>query len=325
VAAPVRAGGIVTRGIDPEVIKLLAQVEGVSHYSAMRRVSIETQTGSTNIQAVDLAEDGYEAYDFLLGNPDEFWPTFKKGEGVIISDPYAYLNRLNLGDLILLPTKGGDCNFPILGIYRDYNSDQGTVTLDRSTYIKYWQDDVISSLGIYLNPNVDADNVMEMLSATAAPHQALIMESNKFILEMSLRVFDRTFVITSVLYWLAMIVAFVGVLAAALALSLERGKELAILRALGMTRKQIAKLVIIQCGSMGLLAGLFALPVGIVSGWLLIHVINRRAFGWQIDMILPLDTLATALAIAVLTALVASIYPAWLATKSTPVSTLREE
>ena len=151
------------------------------------------------------------------------------------------------------------------------------------------------------------------------------MGSNKMLREMSLRIFDRTFIITGVLYWLAMIVAFVGVLAAALALSLERGKELAILRALGMTRRQITKLIVIQCGSMGFLAGIFALPVGIVSGWLLINVINRRAFGWQIDMVWPIDTLLTALAIAVMTALLASIYPAWIATRSTPVSTLREE
>jgi len=224
-----------------------------------------------------------------------------------------------------LPTARGEQNFTVLGIYRDYNSDQGVVSIDRNAYIKHWQDDVISSLGIYLEPGADDELIIDALSKTADPIQALLIGSNKQLRELSLRIFDRTFVITNVLYWLAMIVAFVGVLAAALALSLERSKEIAILRALGMTRMQVSKLIVIQCGSMGLIAGLLALPVGMISGWLLIHVINRRAFGWQIDMIIPVDTLLSSLAIAVLTALLASIYPAWKATNSTPVSNLREE
>ena len=325
IAAPRNGGGLDMRGIDPELIEQLTQLQGVSHYSASRNGRIETDNGSIRLQAVQLATEGYGGYDFLQGDAGNIWPAFASGEGVIISDPYAYKQDLNIGDILSLATHNGERNFTVLGIYRDYNSEQGVITIARSVYIEHWQDEVISSLGIYLEPGVDDEAVLDALAKIAAPKQALLMGSNKMLREMSLRIFDRTFIITGVLYWLAMIVAFVGVLAAALALSLERGKELAILRALGMTRRQITKLIVIQCGSMGFLAGIFALPVGIVSGWLLINVINRRAFGWQIDMVWPIDTLLAALAIAVMTALLASIYPAWIATRSAPVSTLREE
>ncbi|MBT5185822.1 MAG: FtsX-like permease family protein [Kordiimonadaceae bacterium] len=325
VAAPARGGGLSLNGIDPELITKLSQVNGVSHYSGARGVKLETENGSIQLRAVDMSPDGGNAYDFLMGYPAEIWPAFNAGEGVIITDPYAYNFGLNIGDSLTLPTKLGSREFKVLGIYRDYNANQGSITINRSAYITYWQDEVISSLGIYLREDADEVAVIDQLNAVGAPYQALIIGSNKQIREMSLRVFDRTFIITNVLYWLAMIVAFVGVLAAALALSLERGKEIAILRALGMTRAQVSKLIVVQCGTMGLLAGLFALPVGMISGWLLINVINRRAFGWQIDMIIPIDTLLSALAIAIVTALIAAIYPAWYATKSAPVSTLREE
>ncbi|MBT6329937.1 MAG: FtsX-like permease family protein, partial [Kordiimonadaceae bacterium] len=325
VGVPGRGSASSLSGIEPALIEILAQVPGVSHFSTARGVWIETQSGSIRLQAVELAAEGYEAYDFLRGDPMMIWPSFKAGEGVIITDPYAYRQGLKIGDKLSLPTKQGDQAFNVLGIYRDYGSDQGGLTMSRAAYLEHFQDDVISSMGLYLAPGFDDESVIDALNDAAAPHQALMIGSNKRIREMSLRIFDRTFIITNVLYWLAMIVAFVGVLAAALALSLERGKEFAILRALGMTRGQIAKLIVVQCGSMGLLAGMFALPVGMISGWMLINVINRRAFGWQIDMILPLDTLGAALAIAVLTALLASIYPAWHATKSAPINSLREE
>lgn len=320
-----RNTGISMNGIEPELIEALTNVPGVSHYSAARNVWIERESGRTRLQAVELAEEGFAGFDFLAGNENNIWPAFIAGEGVIVSDPYAYRHDLMVGDNVILPTENGDQSFSLLAIYRDYNSGEGVITINRQAYIHHWQDDVISSLGIYLNEGVKGDVIVERLNDVAAPYQALLIGSNERIKEISLAIFDRTFVITNVLYWLAMIVAFVGVLAAALALSLERGKELAILRSLGMTTRQIIKLIVIQCGSMGLLAGLIALPVGVISGWLLIDVINRRAFGWHIDMILPIDTLATALAIAVLTALFASIYPAWVATRNTPVTTLREE
>tara|TARA_R110002096_G_scaffold416576_3_gene619650 strand:- start:87203 stop:89734 length:2532 start_codon:yes stop_codon:yes gene_type:complete len=324
ISVPVRGGSISTVGIDPQLVEILAAVPGVSEYSAVRRVSIENEHGGMRIQAVSLAPQGGGGFDFLSGGTD-IWPSFNDGKGVIVSDPYAYKNGLLVGDMIALPTRDGDHQFNTLGIYRDYNSDQGIVTINRATYIELFKDETISSLGLYLEDGADSDTVLDALNAAAAPHQALIMGSNKTLREFSLRIFDRTFIITGVLYWLAMIVAFVGVLAAALALALERGKEMAVLRALGMTRRQIVKLVIIQCGAMGLLAGLIALPVGMISGWLLINVINRRAFGWQIDMILPADTFVTALLIAVGTALVASLYPAWHSTRSTPAAKLREE
>jgi len=320
-----RNTGISVRGIDPDVIESIAAAPGVSHYSAARNVWLEKESGRTRLQAVDLTEDGFSGFDFLEGEQGIIWPAFEAGSGVIVSDPYAYRHDVKVGDTIILPTELGDQLFTLLGVYRDYNSGEGVITITRQAYMRHWQDNAISSLGIYLREGADRDAVVERLNDIAAPTQALLIGSNERIKEISLAIFDRTFIITNVLYWLAMIVAFVGVLAAALALSLERGKELAILRSLGMTTRQITKLIVVQCGSMGLLAGLFALPVGVVSGWLLIDVINRRAFGWHIDMILPIDTLIVAFSIAVLTALIASIYPAWVATRNTPVATLREE
>ena len=325
VTAPGPGGSRVERRIDPALVKRLVRVQGVSHYSASRRVWIETVSGPTRLQAVQMAPESYAGFEFLGGDPGTIWPAFDAGEGVLISDPYAYRQDLRRGDSLTLPTIHGERDFTVLAIYRDYNSDQGVVTLSRAAYVKQWQDEAITSLGIYLEPDADNGTVIDALTRTAAGLQALLVRSNQEIREWSLRIFDRTFVITDVLYWLAMIVAFVGVLGAVLALSLERGKELAILRALGMTRAQVASLVTIQCGTMGLLAGLLALPVGMLSGWLLIHVINRRAFGWQIDMTVPGDTLIAALTIAILTALLASLYPAWRVTRWAPAATLREE
>ena len=77
-----------------------------------------------------------------------------------------------------------------------------------------------------------------------------------------------------------LVVAFIGVLSALMALQLERGKEYAVLRALGLTRRQIGGLIGGESLLMGLLAAVVALPTGGLMAWVLIQSVQRRAFGW---------------------------------------------
>ena len=80
-----------------------------------------------------------------------------------------------------------------------------------------------------------------------------------------------------------------------------------------------------QSGGIGLLSGIAAIPLGVVMAYVLIEVINRRAFGWQIDMSVAPGVLATSVVFAVVTALLAGVYPARRAARSEPALAMREE
>jgi putative ABC transport system permease protein len=80
-----------------------------------------------------------------------------------------------------------------------------------------------------------------------------------------------------------------------------------------------------QTGFMGLLSGLAAIPLGLVMAWVLVTVINRRAFGWQMDIIVSPGILLSALALSIGTALLAGLYPAWRAANTPPAVAMREE
>jgi putative ABC transport system permease protein len=114
-----------------------------------------------------------------------------------------------------------------------------------------------------------------------------------------------------VLRLLAMVVAFVGVLSALMAQALERTREIGVLRALGLTPLQVWGLTAAQTGFMGLVAGLLALPVGGALALVLIDVINRRSFGWTLQLEIAPAILLQAVALAVGAALLAAVYPAW--------------
>lgn len=94
-----------------------------------------------------------------------------------------------------------------------------------------------------------------------------------------------------------------------MALQVERTRELATLRAVGMTPGQVGGLTLVETGLMGLSAGLLSLPTGVLLAVILTHVINVRSFGWSMRLELSPEILAQAVLVSVVAALLAAIYP----------------
>ena len=197
--------------------------------------------------------------------------------------------------------------------------------MNLTQYRRWWGDEGIAALGIYLAPGVSAAQAVRELRAAAQGRQALFIRSNADIRALSMRIFERTFIITRVLYWLAAGVAAIGLVSALLAWELERARQLALLRTLGVTPAGTAALVLAQTVFMGLVALLAAVPAGILTALVLTQVINRRAFGWQIDLHLSVPQFSNALWLAVAAALAASVYPAWRSARAPLARGLREE
>jgi len=317
--------GVPFGSLNPELIQDLGRVPGVANYSARRRAWLETPQGRTRIIAEQMAAGSYAAATILDADAKQAWQQFDEEEAVLVSEPFAYKNQLGSGDTLILVTRSGGKPFRIAAIYQSYDAGSGSVFMSRATYVKHWNDETIDALGIYLERGADIEKVMLELKRTSNGKQAILVRSNRDVRDLSLQIFDRTFVITNVLYWLAVSVAVIGILGAMLALQLERARELAVLRALGMTPGQLGRMVTLQTGLIGLLSGIAAIPLGLLMAWILIDVINRRSFGWSMDIRISPDVLLSALALSVGAALIAGLYPAYRAARAQPALAMREE
>jgi putative ABC transport system permease protein len=165
-------------------------------------------------------------------------------------------------------------------------------------------------VSLRLAPGVRADQVTRELQDRLGPIQHLFVRPNIALREDALAVFDRTFAITGALQILATVVAFIGVLSALLSLLLEKQRELGVLRAMGLTVRELWGLVMLESGLMGAVAGMLAMPTGFALSVILIYIINRRSFGWTLQMSIGWEPFVQALGVAVLAALLAGIYPA---------------
>jgi len=309
----------------PGVLAQVRAIPGVAQVTGSREITVPTGDGPTRIMAVQLATGRAPRFALKTGDPSRVWPAFRAGRLVLVSEAYAYRHRVAAGDSVSLPTADGTGRFKVGGVYYDYQSGPGVVLMARRLFVQHWHDRRFNSLGIYVQPGTPVARVMDALRKFVHSDQHLMVRANGAIRAASLRVFDRTFAITNVLRLLAVLVAFVGILSALMALQLERARELAILRATGFTPGQLRGMVTLQTGFMGLLAGLLALPVGLALALLLIHVINRRAFGWSMQTLVPGGILAEALVLAVTAAVLAGLYPAWKMARTSPAQALRDE
>ena len=317
--------GVPYGSLQPALVDELAAVPGVIAYSARRWAWLESEQGRTRIIAQQMAPGRYAGVQLLDADAGQAWQEFDEQGAVFVSAPFAYRNQIGRGDNLQLLTGSGRRPFPVAATYQSYDAGGGSVLMSRATYLRHWADPRIDAIGLYLEPGADPATVVLALRQVSEGVQAIFVRSVSELRAASLRIFDRTFLITNVLYWLAVGVAVIGILGAMLALQLERARELAILRAIGMTPGQLAGMVTLQTGYIGLLSGLAALPLGLLLAWVLIDVINRRSFGWSMDIQVAGSALLSALALAVGAALLAGIYPAYRAARARPALAMREE
>lgn len=314
-----------TAAFDPATASLLAATPGAAGAYSVRRVTVTSETGRTDLVAVSRSPNAGRTYQFKDGGEESLEAIFGRDDAVIVSEPYAYRHGVGVGDALRLQTDRGPRTFTVAGVFYDYGSDLGVVMMGRDAYETWFDDRALSGLALYAEPGVPADTLMARVQDRVPAGQEVIVRSNRGLRDVSLEVFDRTFTITAVLRLLAVLVAFVGVLSALMALQLERARELAVMRANGMTPGQVGRYVTTQTGLMGLIAGLLSLPLGLVLAYVLIYVINRRSFGWTLQFEVPPAILLQALLLAVAAALLAGLYPAWKMARANPALALREE
>ncbi|HSR41875.1 MAG TPA: FtsX-like permease family protein, partial [Longimicrobiales bacterium] len=311
--------------IEAELARRIARVDGVSGASLYRSVEVEGWDGAIRVVAVRLDPRSRAAYRLVEGDGERALSRLESGSAALVSEPFAFRRRVGVGDTVRFRTGVGPRAIPVAGVFRDYGSDRGVVVLDRGLYDRWWRDPGYSSVALFVEEGLPPDSVIGRVQRAAGPGRSLVVRSNRGLRAASLEVFDRTFAVTGVLRLLAFAVAFIGILGALMALQLERSRELGVLRAQGLTPGQLWGVVTAQTGILGLVSGLLALPAGALLAVVMVHVVNRRSFGWTLDLAFGGDLVAETMILALTGALLAGLFPAWKMARTSPAEALRGE
>ncbi len=297
--------------INPEVIEILRSWPGVARVDLLQTAVVDSLDGPIQISANNNPNDGEEQIFVAADYPPEAIWEAVQGGSILVSEPLV--NRLNLplrGGELSLYTDFGLQTFPIAGVYYDYASSLGNALFSLDVYRQYWHDDQITAAAVVLESGEDVSTLTDELKSALASTQNILIRPNQALRSDALEIFDRTFAITGALQLMTTFVAFVGILSAMMSLQLEKQRQLGIMKSIGLTARQLWGLVALETGLMGAVAGLFAMPTGYVLALILVYIINRRSFGWTLQMDLTSGPFIEALIISILASLLAGLYPA---------------
>jgi putative ABC transport system permease protein len=242
-------------------------------------------------------------------SPDEFFDALERGEAGV-SEALHRKTGVGPGDRIEVSLGAAALSLTVAGVYRDYSTESGVVLVDRRALARHGVDlGPPRSVALYLRPRVDPATVVASVRRTGGSELGLIVRTNQELRSRALAIFERTFAITRVLQMIGLAVAAIGILGALLAMLLERTRELATLRALGLTRRQLAALFLGESTLLATFAWLFALVTGGLLAWILLSVINVRSFGWALDYRIPWTTWAGSLAASLAAGWAATLWP----------------
>ncbi|HEV8422731.1 MAG TPA: FtsX-like permease family protein [Chthoniobacterales bacterium] len=259
------------------------------------------------------------------GHNEEIIPRFYREQCVLISESLARRYHLAEGDVIELPTPGAWQRFPILGVFYDYTRDQGTVFLSAKNYLRFWHDDRVHSVALFLKPSADPERIALDFRRKFGRSGEFVSYSNRVLRTRIFQIFDQTFAVTYVLRTIAVVVAIIGIFLGLTTLVTERSRELGVLRAIGASSWQIRRLLLWEGGMIGLLASALGLVSGICLSLVLTGVINRAFFGWTIRLAFPWWSLVVTPLWIVAAALLAACGPAWRAGRLDLAEAVRSE
>jgi putative ABC transport system permease protein len=282
---------------------------------------ISVDTTITGVAAALYAARDHATYRdnwrFLSAVPDP-WDRLAAQDGVLINEQLSRRAGLAVGDPVTVTT---DVTLPVLGIYGDYGNPTGQVILTEDLMRTLFPEVQPTRFGLRL-PADQAPALRAALTNEFGLPDAQIIDQ-RAIKDFSLQVFDRTFTVTAALNILTLAVAAFALLTSLLTLSTMRLPQMAPLWALGLTRKALGRLDLARVLLLAALTTVLALPLGLALAWVLLNVVNPQAFGWRLPMYLfPLDY-ARLIALALLAALAAALWPSLRLARSAPADLLR--
>jgi putative ABC transport system permease protein len=286
--------------LPPAVLAAAAAVPGAGAVAASHTQpwTFRNQPITLNTRWPLLGNAALPRYRFLAGGPGP----------VIVSEPFARRFHLWPGDHFALDAPRAVLSLTVSGVFYDYSSDRGLLTLDRDTFTRGFGPPTATELGFDAAPGTTA----ALLHLQLQQHLpgALTFLDNATLRRQALGVFDQTFRITYALEVITLLVAILGVGNALLAVVLERAREFAILRFLGATAAQIRRLLLAEAAVVALLALAIGWLMALALAYILVHVINVQSFGWTIQMHPPVLFLIAASAAVWLATVLAAALPA---------------
>ncbi|MBI1965194.1 MAG: FtsX-like permease family protein [Betaproteobacteria bacterium] len=244
---------------------------------------------------------------------------------VWVSEVAADLYGMRPGDKVRLPIGDRPLLYTVAGVWRDYARQGGAIAIDRELYIGITGDRLANDAAVWLASGVGPADVASALREHVGADESIEIATTREVRAASLALFDRTFAITYVIEFAAVLIGLFGVSVSFGAQALARRREFGVLRHVGMTRREVGAML----GSEGALTAGLGVAFGLAVGWMvsliLVDVVNRQSFHWSMEVHPPWPALAGLAALIVAAAALTAMWSGRAAMDDDVVRAVRED
>jgi putative ABC transport system permease protein len=261
--------GISFPSMDRTHISTMARNENIeSVYPYYQLTFVEIDELDEKISLVDgVSRIDYSEYmniDFI-GDQEQLFQELQTGRNIVITKIFQKRYELNIGDTLTLDLPKGKKAYTIIG-FADTMMNVGSFALIGENYLKMDTGQIYYS-GAYINvkDGVDADVLKEEVRKTFKDYSTNIHSVNETKSVMKSGTKQLTSMLTGFSV-LALAIGIVGVVNNLLISFIERKRSIAVLKSVGMSRKQVVQMIIIEA----LCTGLIGTIAGVIGGSMLV-------------------------------------------------------
>lgn len=273
--------------LDPGTIERLHGIPGVERLETNRFAEVLLTPGRAPVTLIARPISVADAGEVLWLESTVEAPVAESATPAWLSESAADLHGLEPGSSFELALGDRAAQFVVQGIWRDYERQNGAIVIDRDGYVRLSGDARANTVWMWLEPDASLEQVVAETRKRLPRDAEYDLRLPGEIRALSLRIFDRTFAVTYLLEAIAVLIGLFGISASTSAQVLARRAEFGMLRHIGFTRSQVARLLALEGAALGAIGVVTGLVVGAVVSLILIYVVNRQSFHWSMDLYFP--------------------------------------
>ncbi len=229
-----------------------------------------------------------------------------------------------IGDTVAMDTPTGRHQLRIVGTVDNPVAIVPEFNLDYTTFVRLWGSAGADTFGAVVKDGVDEHAVRAELTSRFGAAYGIEVDTNEQYLDRIAGAVNSVQQLVASVQLVAVLVAGLGLANTLLISTLERKRELGVLRAVGTLRRQLRRMVVTEALVMAVIGVGLAWTTGTVIGAGMYRVI-RAQIGLDFPIVIPPSVYAAAAVLGLATAFFASLLPAARAARINVVEALQYE
>ncbi|ADB34720.1 protein of unknown function DUF214 [Kribbella flavida DSM 17836] len=291
----------------------LRDIKGITQVVPVRSVEVKLGQETLSISGIEQSKAGSVVHNPQL--VDQLQP------GVALLDKPS-MRMLNLADGADITLVAGGHK---LSLKAYHATGLDPITITQADLQKLAPAAAVTGYWLASDPKADGPDVIDAVEQSLPTVKSLSVGGGLAERSSYTQVFDVLLIVAVGLLGVSVLIALVGV-GNTLSLSvLERTRENALLRAMGLTRRQLRGMLAVESLLMALVAAGLGIALGLVYGWTGTAALMSTQTDGKVQYAVPGGLLVTIALVAAVAGLLASVLPARRAAKVAPAGALATE